>query len=271
MNFLPAFILFTLAAMNVCIYNNSIALGKAAGKSAAQFILKAIAAKGSANIILATGTSQFETLKELVVAKDIDWSKVVMFHLDEYISLPVTHPASFRKYLHDRFLSQLPPLKNAWLINGDTDAKKECKRLGNLIQEHSIDVALIGIGENGHLAFNDPPADFETEEPYIIVQLDERCKKQQMGEGWFQSVDEVPQSAISMSVKQILKSKNIICSVPGAQKEIAVKNTLEKGISNIYPSTVLQTHQNCTIYLDQDSAGLLNASTKEKIKCISDH
>jgi glucosamine-6-phosphate deaminase len=268
---LPAFILFTLALMNTCIYSDSVALGKAAGKSAAQLIIDSIASKGSATIILATGTSQFETIKELVANKDIDWSKVIMFHLDEYISLPITHPASFRKYLRDRFLSQVPPLKNAWLINGETGAEEECKRLGDLIQKNPIDVALIGIGENGHLAFNDPPADFETEEPYIIVQLDDACKKQQMDEGWFQSVDEVPESAVSMSIKQILKSKHIICSVPGERKAIAVKNTLEKEVSNIYPSTILQAHHHCTLFVDRDSASLLDSPTKEKIKCISNN
>ena len=255
--------------MNTYIYNNAPALGKAAGEAAAQLIRDAITANGSANIILATGTSQFETLKELVAAKDIQWNKVVMFHLDEYIALPVAHPASFRKYLQERFLSQVPKLKNAWLINGETDAVQESKRLGDLIQKYPIDVALIGIGENGHLAFNDPPADFETDEPYIIVELDDACKKQQMGEGWFQSIDEVPQRAISMSVKQILKSQHIICSVPGTRKAIAVKNTLEQEISNLYPSGILRTHPNCTLYIDKDAAASLTTATKEKIKWIS--
>lgn len=254
--------------MNTCIYNTPLALGEAAGEATAQLIRDAIASNGFANIILATGTSQFETLKELVVAKDIQWDKVVMFHLDEYIALPITHPASFRKYLQERFLSKISQLKNAWLINGETDALQECKRLGDLIQKHPIDVALIGIGENGHLAFNDPPADFQTEEPYIIVELDDACKKQQMGEGWFASIDEVPQRAISMSIKQILKSKHIICSVPGARKAIAVKDSLEKEISNLYPSTILRSHNNCTLYIDENAATSLNAATKEKIKWI---
>ena len=254
--------------MNTCIYNTPLALGEAAGEATAQLIRDAIASNGFANIILATGTSQFETLKELVVAKDIQWDKVVMFHLDEYIALPITHSASFRKYLQERFLSQIPQLKNAWLINGETDALQECKRLGDLIQKHPIDVALIGIGENGHLAFNDPPANFQTEEPYIIVELDDACKKQQMGEGWFASIDEVPQRAISMSIKQILKSKHIICSVPGARKAIAVKDSLEKEISNLYPSTILRSHNNCTLYIDENAATILNAATKEKIKWI---
>lgn len=257
--------------MNACIYNTPDALGRAAGQSAAQLIRDAITSNGSANIILATGTSQFETLKELVSAEDINWNKVVMFHLDEYILLPVTHPASFRKYLQERFLSRVPKLKNVWLINGETDAQEECKRLGDLIQKSSIDVALIGIGENGHLAFNDPPADFETEEPYIIVELNDACKKQQLGEGWFQSIDEVPQKAISMSIQQILKSKNIICSVPGSKKAMAVKNTLQKEISNQYPSTILRTHSNCIIYLDSESASSLEPETKEKITCISNN
>ncbi|MDQ2863163.1 MAG: glucosamine-6-phosphate deaminase [Bacteroidota bacterium] len=257
--------------MNTCIYTTSLALGNAGGQAAAQLIREAINSNGSATIILATGTSQFETLKELVAAKNIDWSKVVMFHLDEYISLPIMHPASFRKYLQERFLSQVPQLKNAWLINGETDALQECKRLGDLIQKHPVDVALIGIGENGHLAFNDPPADFATEEPYIIVELDDACKKQQMGEGWFHSLDEVPRQAISMSVQQMLKSKNIICSVPGMRKASAIKNTLEKEVSNLYPSTILQAHNNCILYIDEDAAATLSPATKEKITCISNN
>jgi glucosamine-6-phosphate deaminase len=244
--------------MNISIPQNPYELGKAAGAAAAQVIREAIAVNGSANIILATGTSQFETLNQLIAEKDIDWSKVVMFHLDEYIGLPINHPASFRKYLQDRFLSKVPPLKAAWLINGETDAKEECARLGALIIKHPVDIALIGIGENGHLAFNDPPADFETEQPYLIVELDEACRKQQLGEGWFKSVEEVPRCAISMSVKQILRSKHIICSVPDSRKAMAVKNCLEQPVSNLYPASILQLHPNCACYLDKTSAALLS-------------
>jgi glucosamine-6-phosphate deaminase len=193
----------------------------------------------------------------LIFEKDIDWSKVVMFHLDEYIGLPASHPASFRKYLQERFLSKVPALKGAFLINGEGDAKEECARLGDLIINHPVDVALIGIGENGHLAFNDPPADFETEQPYIIVELNKACRKQQLGEGWFKSTEEVPRYAISMSVKQILKSKHIICSVPDSRKAIAVKNSLEQPVSNLYPASVLQLHPDCSLYLDKSSAVLL--------------
>jgi len=249
--------------MSVCIYNTPVELGKAAGADAAEFICKAIESNGTANIILATGTSQFETLNQLIAEKNIDWSKVVMFHLDEYIGLSVNHPASFVKYLQQRFLAHVPKLKAAYLINGEADPLEECRRLGELITEYPIDVALIGIGENGHLAFNDPPADFETEEPYIIVKLDDACRKQQMGEGWFNSFNEVPLRAISMSVKQIMRSKNIICSVPDSRKAIAVKNSLENHVSNLYPASILQQHKNCTIYLDKDSAALLGDRTKK--------
>ena len=244
--------------MDIDIAKDPVELGKAAGTKAAQLIREAILANGSANIILATGTSQFETLNQLIREEGIDWSKCVMFHLDEYIGLPVTHPASFRKYLQERFLSQVPPLKAAYLVNGEADAKEECERLGRVIINHPIDVALIGIGENGHLAFNDPPADFETEQPYIIVELNEACRKQQMGEGWFKSVEEVPAHAISMSVKQIMRSKQIICSVPDRRKAIAVKNSLEQPVSNLYPASILQLHPHCACHLDQSSAALLS-------------
>ena len=249
--------------MRVCIYNTPFDLGKAAGSDAADLIRKAIESNGTANIILATGTSQFETLNQLIPEKDIDWSKVVMFHLDEYIALSANHPASFVKYLQQRFLARVPKLKAAYLINGERDPLEECRRLGDLIREYPIDVALIGIGENGHIAFNDPPADFEIEEPFIIVKLDEACRRQQMGEGWFNSFNEVPLRAISMSVKQIMRSKNIICSVPDSRKAIAVKNPLEKTVNNLYPGSILQKHKNCTIYLDRDSAALLDDRTNK--------
>ena len=244
--------------MEINIKENPSELGKAAGAAAAQIIRDTIQAKSEANIIVATGTSQFETLNQLIAEKGIDWGKVVMFHLDEYIGLPVTHPASFRKYLQERFLSKLPALKAGYLVNGEADAKAECARLGDLITRYPIDLALVGIGENGHLAFNDPPADFETEQPYIVVELDEACRKQQMGEGWFKSVEDVPRYAISMSVKQILKSKHIICSVPDIRKAMAVKNTIEQPVSNLYPASILQLHTHCDCYLDKSSASLLS-------------
>jgi glucosamine-6-phosphate deaminase len=247
--------------MNINISPNAKELGMAAGTAAAELIREAIAKNGTANIILATGTSQFQTLHQLVSELGIDWSKVVMFHLDEYIGLSINHPASFKKYLQERFLSEVPVLNAAYLINGETDPGEECERLSQLISKYPADVALVGIGENGHLAFNDPPADFETELPYLIVELDEPCRKQQLGEGWFTSIDEVPRQAISMSVKQIMKSKHIICSVPDERKAMAVKNTVEQKINNLYPASILQNHPNCTLYLDTSSADLLSVQT----------
>ena len=243
--------------MEIKIYQNPEELGRAAGSAAAAIIREVIAKKGNAAIILATGTSQFYTIDQLIAEKDINWSKVTMFHLDEYLQLPITHPASFRKYLQERFIAKVPPLHQAFLINGEANELQECYRLGNIITQCKIDVALVGIGENGHLAFNDPPANFETEQPYLVVELDEDCRKQQMGEGWFADIDEVPKKAISMSVKQILKSKHIICSVPDARKALAVKNTVNEKVSNLYPASILQQHPNCTLYLDQASAVLL--------------
>ncbi|MBS1597390.1 MAG: glucosamine-6-phosphate deaminase [Bacteroidetes bacterium] len=243
--------------MNIHVSKDPQALGKTAGAKAASIIRKAIDEKGTANIILATGTSQFETLNQLTSEKDIDWNKVVMFHLDEYIGLPITSPASFRKYLKERFLSKVPAVGRAFLIDGETDAKAECNRLSNLIKNYPIDVALIGIGENAHLAFNDPPADFETSQPYIIVELDEACRKQQLGEGWFATMDDVPKRAISMSVKQIMRSQHIICSVPDSRKATAVKNSFEQSVSNLFPASILQLHQQCDCYLDNASAALL--------------
>jgi glucosamine-6-phosphate deaminase len=244
--------------MKIEIKNDPLQLGEAAGRETADLIRKAIERKGTANIILATGTSQFETLNQLIREKNIGWDKVTMFHLDEYIGLPDTHPASFRKYLKERFLAKVPPLKAVHLINGETNAEAECVWLGDLITQHPIDVALVGIGENGHLAFNDPPADFDTEEPYIIVDLDEACRRQQYGEGWFKTVGDVPRQAISMSVRQILKSKHIICSVPDERKAEAVKNSVQHAVSNLFPASILQTHDRCTLYLDKASARGLN-------------
>lgn len=228
--------------------------GLLSGKKAAQLINEAINRNGVGNIILATGASQFHTLATLV-KENVDWSRVTMFHLDEYIGLPESSPASFRRYLKERFVSKVSPLRDVYFINGEGDVQAECKRLGDAIRNHPIDVALVGIGENGHLAFNDPPADFDTEEPYLVVELDEKCRMQQMGEGWFKTLQDVPASAISMSVKQIMKSRHIICTVPDARKNEAVKNSFNGPVTNLVPASILQQHQQTHIFLDKFSAG----------------
>ena len=244
--------------MEKFIYKTQLEMGAAAAAQAADTIQQAIGEKDRANIILATGTSQFETIKSLT-SSSIDFSKVTMFHLDEYIGLAADHSASFRKYLKERFVDKVPALKAVHFVEGDAEnPQQECQRLGEIITKHPIDVALIGIGENGHLAFNDPPADFETEQPYIIVELDEKCRAQQMGEGWFETLEQVPCRAISMSIRQIMKSASLIVSVPDKRKAEAVKNALEGEVTNICPASILQTHPNCKIFLDAEASSLLS-------------
>jgi glucosamine-6-phosphate deaminase len=244
--------------MFIRITRDSQEAGMEAGKKAAALIRQAVASKGNATIILATGSSQFETLNQLTEEEGIDRSKVSMFHLDEYIGLPISHKASFRKYLQERFIGKVAPLKSVNLINGEADPESECQRLEKLIRQSPVDVALVGIGENGHLAFNDPPADFETDRAYLVVKLDEQCRQQQVNEDWFASIQEVPAQAISMSVKQIMLSKHIVCTVPGIRKAKAVKDTLERPVSNYYPAGILQNHPECYLFLDEASASLLN-------------
>ena len=243
--------------MKIEKYATAEELGQAAGKLGAEWIKEAIAEKGEANIILATGQSQFETIETLVQDKSIDWSKVRMFHLDEYIGMPITHKASFRKYLTERFIDKVDGLKEAVLINGESDPEEERKRLEKQIRQYPIDVAFVGIGENGHLAFNDPPADFDVEDAYLVVNLDLQCRQQQLGEGWFNHVDEVPLQAISMSIRQIMKSRQVICAVPDQRKAQAVKDCLTQPVTNLHPASILQEHPDCVCFLDEGSASLL--------------
>ncbi|MGH9840664.1 MAG: glucosamine-6-phosphate deaminase [Blastocatellia bacterium] len=231
-------------------------LGEAVAAQAADAIKRAISMRGQARIIAATGASQFEFLKALTTTPGIDWSKVEMFHLDEYVGLPITHPASFRKYLLERLIEPTG-LSNYHLLDGEADPNEVCRSVGEAISASPIDAAFVGIGENGHLAFNDPPADFETEEPYIVVNLDEACRRQQVGEGWFAGLDDVPKQAISMTVHQILNAREIVCIVPDARKAQAVKDCFENEISPQFPASILRTHGNTIGYLDKESSALL--------------
>lgn len=239
------------------IFDTKQEMGKAAAGKAARILRSAITEKGKSVFVAATGASQLEFLENLTSTPSIDWSKTTMFHLDEYIGIPETHPGSFGKYLKEKLVDRVHP-GAVYLINGNAeDPELECERLSKIIGEMEVDVAFVGIGENGHLAFNDPPADFGTEKPYIVVELDETCRRQQVGEGWFKSLDEVPRRAISMSVKQIMKSKNIICTVPDSRKAQAVKNCFESEISPYHPASILRKHKNAFLFLDRDSANLL--------------
>lgn len=231
---------------------------KAAAKAASTKLRKAIDTNGHANFIVATGASQFDFLGAITDDTAIDWTKTTMFHLDEYIGISEEHPASFRKYLRERLVSIVQP-GTVHFLNGEAeDPQAECNKLNKIISHCQIDVAFVGIGENGHLAFNDPPADFETEEPYIVVQLDEECRMQQVGEGWFNGLDDVPTHAISMSIRQIMKAKTVICTVPDERKAEAVQNCLHGEITPMHPASILQEHPDCTVYLDAGSASLLS-------------
>lgn len=245
--------------MEVKILNDKFELGKAAAATGAAKIREAIARQGYANVILATGASQFEMLAALLEEQGIDWSVVTFFHLDEYVGLPISHPASFRKYLWQRFICKLPvPPAAFYPVNATAkDLPGELMRLEEIITANPIDVAFVGIGENGHLAFNDPPADFDTERSYLIIDLEERCRRQQLGEGWFPTLEDVPKQAVSMSVKQCMKAKCIINTVPDERKAEAVKMALEGPVTNMCAASMLQKHPDCHTFLDKFSASLL--------------
>lgn len=243
--------------MNISVSETKEQLGAKAAATGANRIRQALDVRGEANVVLATGASQFEMLNHLRTA-DLDWTKVTAFHLDEYIDLARSHPASFRRYLKERFVDPLPaPIGTFHYIDGERDPAEECQRLSDLLRDVTIDVAFVGIGENGHLAFNDPPADFETEAPFIVVELDRACRQQQLGEGWFDSLEDVPRRAISMSIQQILTSDTIVCTVPDARKAEAVRNALEGPVTPEVPASILQEHEDCYLFLDTDSASKL--------------
>lgn len=243
--------------MQITISNTKMEMGRAAARKAAESLILAIQQRDSAGLIVATGASQFEMLSCLIHEPGISWDKVTVFHLDEYVGLPATHPASFRKYLKERFVDKLPNLKKFHYVQGDENPQAECRRLSSITRGISIDVACIGIGENGHLAFNDPPADFDTKEPYIVATLDETCRKQQLGEGWFPTFEDVPETAITMSIRHIMRSACIVCTVPDERKAVAVKGTLEGPITNSVPASIMQSHRDCHLFLDTAAAALL--------------
>ncbi len=243
--------------LNIKVYEDKKLLGRAAAEQAGVSLRTAIRERGSARIIAATGASQFEFLEALTNLKELDWRRVEMFHLDEYIGLTAEHPASFRKYLQERLI-RLTGITKYHFLEGEKDPQEVILRVGKELAAAPVDIAFVGIGENGHLAFNDPPADFQTEEPYLILELDEACRRQQVNEGWFAELQEVPRRAISMSIRQILKAKEIVACVPDARKARAVKACLEGEISPLVPGSILRRHANVTLYLDADSAALLS-------------
>ncbi|HKV60543.1 MAG TPA: glucosamine-6-phosphate deaminase [Candidatus Acidoferrum sp.] len=246
--------------MIVGVFEDKLSLSRAAAEQAAEALRRAIQEWGRARIIVATGASQLDFLDALTRKEGVDWQRVEMFHLDEYLGLPITHPASFRKYLLENFICKAGITKYH-LLDGTGDIPEVISRAGVSLNAAPIDVAFVGIGENGHLAFNDPPADFQTEEPYLVVNLDEACRRQQVGEGWFKGLSEVPRQAISMSVRQIMRAREIVVVVPDARKAQAAKLCFEGEVNPMAPASILRTHSNATVYLDKGSSSLLNPAT----------
>lgn len=252
--------------MLIRMFQDKTTLGRAAADQAASAIRRAIAERGSARIIAATAASQLEFLNALTQAPDIDWKKVEAFHLDEYIGLPITHPGSFRKMLMEQLVSKTQ-IQKYHLLDGDAaDPKVVAREVGKQIASAPIDIAFLGIGENGHIAFNDPPADFNTEEPYIIVNLDEACRQQQVGEAWFANISQVPTQALSMSAKQILKAREILAVVPDKRKAQAIKACFEGEISPMAPASILRRHPNAIVYVDTNSASLLGETLQQSLR-----
>jgi glucosamine-6-phosphate deaminase len=250
--------------MRIRVFNDKVTLARAAADQAGNAMRRAISERGRTRIVAATAASQSEFLDSLTRTQGIDWQNVEVFHLDEYIGLPITHSGSFRKMLLEQLVWKTG-VNIYHLLDGDTtDPVEVIDRVGRALTSEPVDIAFLGIGENGHIAFNDPPADFATEDPYIIVNLDETCRRQQVGEAWFGDLSEVPKHAISMSVRQILKSKEILAVVPDARKAQAVKKCFEREISPMAPASILRTHANATIYLDKDSASLLSTASQNQ-------
>lgn len=242
--------------IKITVSENAVINGKRSAEKVASLIEEAIKERGKARIVVSTGSSQFEMFEVLIQIKTIEWDKVEMFHLDEYVALPESHIASFRKYLKERFVSRVP-IKKAHFVSGEGNIEDNIAELTKELRSDIIDVGIIGIGENGHIAFNDPPADFDSEEAYKVVVLDEKCRKQQVGEGWFETIEDVPEKAISMTVREIMKARHIVTVAPHSVKRDAIFNTITKKVNNMVPATILKTHPDWNLFIDDDSASML--------------
>jgi glucosamine-6-phosphate deaminase len=249
--------------VDIKVFPTKTEMAASAARQAADALRRALHARGKAHVIAATGASQFEFLDGLVKAPGIDWSRTVFFHLDEYVGLPATHPASFRRYLREHLIDPTG-MTRVHLLDVDADPAGTAVRVGQALLERPVDLACVGIGENGHLAFNDPPADFDTTEPYIIVSLDRACRAQQVGEGWFATIEEVPDRAVSMSIRQILAAREIVAVVPDERKAAAVQGAVEGAISPLVPASALRLHSRVTLYLDDAAASRLHPDTRAR-------
>ncbi len=244
------------------------AMSAAAARHAAASLRRIIDQSGKARIVAATGASQLEFLQELTSSKGVDWARVELFHLDEYVGIPDSHPASFRRYLRENLIDKTG-IRNYHFLDGTRPVADVIRDVGRELTRAPIDIMFAGIGENGHLAFNDPPANFETTDPYILVSLDEACRRQQVGEGWFARIEDVPTTAISMSIRQMMKADELLVIVPDARKAAAVKASLEGDVTPQIPASIIRTHPNATLFLDQPAASMLQAETLQKLRAES--
>ena len=247
--------------MEISVMPSAEAIGIEAARLGGAAITEALARRGAANIVVATGLSQVATLERLTADPSIDWTRVTAFHLDEYVGVPANHNASFVGYLRKRLVAATNGRARLVEIDGmATNPEAEAARLSKLLERQEIDVCFAGIGENCHLAFNDPPADFDTASPYLVVELDTACRQQQVDEGWFAALEDVPKNAITMSINRIMSARKLILSVPDARKAEAVRNAVEGEVDPDHPASILQRHGNCTVLLDSQSAQFLSRS-----------
>jgi glucosamine-6-phosphate deaminase len=249
---------FNADQLTVLVFDDVDALAKAAAAEGAQVVRDALAARGAANVMLATGNSQLRFLAELVTYTDIDWSRVTAFHMDEYVDLAPTHSASFQRYMRERVAAVLP-FREFNYLSGDTGAAQaEADRYASLLRSHPLDLCCCGIGENGHLAFNDPPvADFDDPADVKIVALEPASRRQQVAEGHFATVDDVPTHAITVTIPALLRAERVLAIVPESRKAVPVRDALEGPITTACPASYLRHQPHAILYLDAESASLL--------------
>jgi glucosamine-6-phosphate deaminase len=251
----------------VQIYPSPVGMGEAAAGHAAEVIQRAIGKRGRARIVVATGNSQIEFIQALASRSDVDWKNVEVFHLDEYVNIPASHPSSFRHWIQTRLIDKVHPARVEFLTGDAPDLDAELERYAAALSEAPNDLGFVGFGENGHIAFNDPPvADFN--DPLVVkrVVLDEACRRQQAGEGHFKDIDSVPREAATVTCSGLLKIKCWICCVPDTRKAEAVRNALEGPVTTACPASIVREHPDATVYLDENSAALLQRSPLQKLR-----
>jgi glucosamine-6-phosphate deaminase len=250
---------FVVDQATVRVHETGDDLARDAAAEAADTISAAIAARGTAHVMFATGNSQLAFLDALTARDDVDWSNLVGYHMDEYVGIDADHPASFRRYLRERIVDRVHPQRFHYLVGDSPDPAGECARYASLLAGHRLDLCCLGIGENGHLAFNDPPvADFDDPEKVKVVELDERCRRQQVGEGHFPTIEAVPPRAITVTIPGLLAARRVLAVVPEARKRGPVLVALTGPVSTDCPASILRTQPHVLLELDAESAAGLD-------------